>query len=191
MKKTDLRRIILLIGILALAFSCSPLQAGDIVIGGAKKKGTSQKQKETQRRNRRRIKGRRSSQNKKGRDKEKKEKERYHVVQINDDCKVVKGSSLVKFRSDTIKAYMKKKKAHAEACKKAEAQGKTCIQEKPSLRFKVLTTSGFTSEKSAKAYCTKASAALKKRLEAQKKKQAEQAAKTEKEEKSKKKSRKK
>jgi hypothetical protein len=168
------RRLVnLLLSVLLLTPLIVPicLQSGITRAAEGKEKGKQQQKKKKRQvqpkrkgvvrkgsqRRRRRAAGRRGDRD---RDK-KKEEDRYHVVRVNDTAQVVKGSKLASFRTGILKKYRRDLAAYKEARAKAEGEGRSFDKPKPTLRYKVLTSTGYKTEKAAQAFRSKVLQALK------------------------------
>ena len=140
--------------LMAILSASAPVDAGSIQIGASRKRANPKKPagRSAKRRSQARARRRRVRSNRRRDTDKKKNQERYHVVQVNDTAQVVKKSQLETFKKKLIATYRRNLKAYKAEVEKAKKQGRTLTKKKPVLRFKVLTRSGYTTEKAANAY---------------------------------------
>ena len=120
----------------------------------AKRKGTVRRGTQRRRRG--------SSRRRGGQVRDKKKEDRYHVVRVNDTADVVKSSKLKSHKSEALKKYQHEVKTYRQAWQRAQRTGESFDKPKPKLQYKVLTTSGYTTEKAAKAFRDRVQKALRK-----------------------------
>lgn len=91
---------------------------------------------------------------------DRKKEDRYLVVQVGYQARIVKRSKLDELRREVARRYRSEKSSWEREKKAARERGDEFTRPAPKVLFTVLTSSGFSSEKAARTFRTRAQAKL-------------------------------